>query len=115
MFDHSSFEPDFENVLRVLNELEDYAEAAFIELDQQVFHGIPQTAQLQFEIVNGIVKVMYEKLPALGDRGMSEKLKQLVRLAFKEITGWHKQLDDDIKTAVKRVKQNSRGNEFQDL
>lgn len=105
MFDHSSFEVNFDKTIKVLNELEDYAEAAFIELDQQVTHGIQNTGQIQFEIVNGIVEIINSELNILQTRGMSERVKILVRLAFKEITGFDKQLDDDVKVAVKRVKK----------
>ena len=80
MFDHSSFEVSFDNTIRVLHELEDYAEAAFIEIDQQVAHGIHNTTQIQFEIVNGIVEILYAELDVLQTRGMSERVKVLVRL-----------------------------------
>ncbi|WP_036221820.1 hypothetical protein [Maritalea myrionectae] len=110
MFDHSKFQPDFEKALRLLDEIEDFAEAAFIELDMQATHSIRHSTQLQFEIVNGIVEILEEQL-ALYKNRMGTRANVLVRLAFKEITGLHKQLDDDIKIAVQRVKKNSRGNE----
>lgn len=105
MFDLSHFEVNFDKTIKVLNELEDYAEAAFIEIDQQVAHGIQNTSQIQFEIVNGIVEILYAELEILQTRGMSERIKVLVRLAFNEITGFEKQLDDDVKVALKRVKK----------
>ena len=110
MFDHSSFEPDFDEVLKLLNEIEVFAEATYIELDIQVTHSIRNTTQLQFEIVNGIVEIMETELNLYKNR-MSTRANVLVRLAFKEITGWTKQLDDDIKSALNRVKKNSVGNE----
>lgn len=105
MFDHSPFEVNFDKTIRVLNELEDYAEAAFTEIDQQVTLGIQNTSQIQFEIVNGIVEIINSELDILQTRGMSERVKVLVRLAFKEITGFDKHLDDDVKVAVKRAKK----------
>lgn len=110
MFNHSAYEPDFTEALRLLNEIEDFAELAFIRLDMQANLDIRNSTQLQFEIVNGIVEII-EKQLSLYENRMSTRANVLVRLAFKEITGFHKQLDDDIKIAVKRVKQNSRGNE----
>lgn len=111
MFDHSSSEPDFENILRILDDLENYAEAAFIELDYQASLHIPNTSQLQFELVNGIVNIIEEQLGLYKGRA-TERANFLVRKAFAEITGCEKKLDDDIKSAVKRVKEKSGGNEF---
>ncbi len=112
MSDHTSIEPDFDRLLQLLEQVEAYAEAAFIELDYQATLHIPNTTQLQFEIVNNVVEALFRHIPELHGSGMSERLKSLVRMAFKEITGWHRQLDDDIKSAVKRVKEKSGGNEF---
>ena len=105
MFDHSGFAPDFDQAVKLLDEIEDFAESAFIELDMQVTHSIRNSSELQFEIVNGIVEIMEEEL-SLYENRMSTRANALVRLAFREITGLHKQLDDDIKSAVKRVKKN---------
>jgi len=110
MFDHSAFEPDFDQTLKLLDEIEEFAEAAFIELDMQATHSIRNSTQLQFEIVNGIVEIMEKKLNLYKNR-MSTRANALVRMAFKEITGLQKQLDDDIKLALKRVNRNSRGNQ----
>lgn len=103
MFDHSSFKPDFEKTSQVLSELEDFAEAAFIELDMQATNHISTTTQLQFEIVIGLVEIINSQFPELRRKRMSGRANQLVRLAFKEITGWNRSLDDDIKRAVKRI------------
>jgi hypothetical protein len=111
MFDHSSVEPDLDKILDLLGELHNYAEAAFIEIDQQTYHRIQNTTQLQLEIVIGLVAIIDEKLPELRKNRMSDKFKELVRISFHQITRWHKQLDDEIKIAVKRVKHNSGGNE----
>ncbi|MEA5470177.1 hypothetical protein [Spirulina sp. 06S082] len=106
MFDHSAFEPNFDQALKLLNEIEVFADAAFIELDMQATHSIRNSTQLQFEIVNGIVAIMEKELSLYKNR-MSIRANALVRMAFKEITGFHKQLDDDIKFALKQVKKNS--------
>lgn len=110
MFDHSTFAPDFDQAMKLLDEIEDFAEAAVIELDMQVTHSIRNSSQLQFEIVNGIVEIMEDELNLYESR-MSARANELVRMAFTEITGLHKQLDDDIKLALKRVKKKSGGNE----
>ena len=110
MFDGSAFAPDFDQVVKLLDEVEDFAERAYIELDMQVTHSIRNSSQLQFEIVNGIVEIMEKELGLYKNR-MSTRANELVRLTFKEITGVHKQLDEDIKLALKRVKKKSGGNE----
>lgn len=110
MFDLSDFAPDFNQTMKLLDEIEDFAEAAFIQLDMQVTNSIRNSSQLQFEIVTGIVEMVEEDL-ILYENRMSTRANALVRIAFTEITGSHKQLDDDIKLALKRVKKNPRGNE----
>lgn len=105
LFDHSSFEPDFDQLGRVLADLDGYASMTADELAQQANLRITNTTQLQFEIVNGLVAIVDRHLPELRQNHMSARANQLIRLSFQEITGLSRALDDDIKMALKGVKK----------
>lgn len=105
LFDHSSFELDFDRLGRLLADLDGYASMTADELAQQANLRITNTTQLQFEIVNGLVAIIDHRLPELRQNRMSARANQLIRLSFQEITGLSRPLDDDIKMALKGVKK----------
>lgn len=88
---------DTEHLVSALEKLLDDADAVFVELDQQMAHGITNRAQIQFEAVSALYQTFDSNLGEAFTRRGVVTVDEALRIACGEVLGRKEQMNSILK------------------
>lgn len=88
---------DTESLVPALERLLDNADAVFVQLDEQMAHGITNRDQIQFEVVSELYKLFDRQLGRDFRKRGAATIDEVLRIACGEVLGRKEQINSILK------------------